>query len=194
VRGKYSPTGEVTRDEGAARRGVKDAGTERSDGEDIIDGLHSRLPLDEAGAHHAVGGESDVGLRGVAECVGAQVGEDGAGGDVGEGVDDVPWSDGERLVDAVSARGKDDLANSLFDPLDFLVHGIVAGHAVVHRMQLVGFDGKLATIEGNHEFSEVLAILPGLNDRSVTIDDDRLVQLGMAVGADDNINARHGLG
>ena len=61
-------------------------------------------------------------------------------------------------------------------------------------MQLVGLDRELAAVERDDEFAEVLAILAGLHHGGAAIDDDRLVQFGVAVGADDHVNARHGLG
>jgi hypothetical protein len=39
--------------------------------------------------------------------------------------------------------------------------------------------------------AEVFAILSGLDDGRAAVDDDRLAQFGMAVGADDHVDAGH---
>ena len=61
-------------------------------------------------------------------------------------------------------------------------------------IELVGLDRQLAAVQGDHQFAEVFAILPGLDHGRAAVDDDRLVQFGVAVGADDHVDARHGLG
>ena len=55
----------------------------------------------------------------------------------------------------------------------------------------VGLDRQLAAVQRDHQFAEVLAVLPGLHHRRAAIDDDRLVQFGVAVGADDHVDAGH---
>ena len=61
-------------------------------------------------------------------------------------------------------------------------------------IELVGIDRQLAAIQADHQFAEVFAILPGLDHGCAAIDDDRLAQFGVAVGADHHVDARHGLG
>src|SRR5689334_23312599 len=62
--------GEVGSHQRTAGRHVHDAGTEGRYRKHVVNGLHSRLPASEPGAHHAVGSDCDVGLRGIPEGVG----------------------------------------------------------------------------------------------------------------------------
>ena len=124
---------EVAGHEGAAGRRVDDAGAERRHGEHVVDRLHAGLPTLQAGAHHSVGGESDVGLRRLSEGVGDEVGEERAGGDVGERVGQVPRRDRQRLIDAVAARREHDPGDRLLEGVDLAGDGSVAGNGVVDR-------------------------------------------------------------
>ena len=133
-------------------------------------------------------------LRGVSEGIGAEIGEDGAGGDVGESVGNVPRRHRQRLIDAVAARREHDLGDGLLELADFVADGPIAGNGVVDRVELVGFNRQLVAIQGDHQFAEVFAILPGLDHGRAAVDDDRLVQFGVAVAADDHVDARHGHG
>ena len=129
--------GEVARHERAAGRRIHHAGAERRHGEHVVDGLHTRLPAGEAGAHHSVGGEADVRFRGVSEGVGAEVGEECAGSDVGERVGNVPRRHRQRLIDAVTARREHDLGDGLLELVDLVGDGPVAGNGVVDRDEAV---------------------------------------------------------
>ena len=141
-----------------------------------------------------VGGEADVRFRGVSEGVGAEVGEERAGGDVGERVGQVPRRHRQRLIDAVAARREHGLGDRLLELVDLVGDGPVAGNGVVDRVEPVGLDRQLAAVQRDHQFAEVLAFLPGLDHGRAAVDDDRLLQLGVAVAADHHVDARHGLG
>ena len=123
-----------------------------------------------------------------------EVGEEGAGGDVGEGVGQVLRRHRQRLIDAVTARCEHGPGDRLLELVDLVGNGPVAGNGVVDRVEPVGLDRQLAAVQGDHQFAEVLAFLPGLDHGRAAVDDDRLVQLGVAVAADHDVDARHGLG
>ena len=61
-------------------------------------------------------------------------------------------------------------------------------------MRRYELDRQLAAVQRDHQFAEVLSILPGLDHGCASVDDDRLVQFGVAVAADDDVDARHGHG
>ena len=53
---------------------------------------------------------------------------------------------------------------------------------------------SLLAVQRDHQFAEIAALLPGLDHRRAAVDDDRLLQLGVAVAADHHVDARHVLG
>ena len=76
-----------------------------------------------------------------------EVGEEGAGGDVGERVGQVPRRHGQRLIDAVTARGEHGPGDSLLELVDLVGDGPVAGNGVVDRVEPVGLDRQLAAVQ-----------------------------------------------
>ena len=128
------------------------------------------------------------------KAVGDEIGEERAGGDVGERVGDIPRRHRQWLIDAVTARREYNLGDILFELVDLVGNGPVAGYGVVDRVEPVGLDRQLVAVHRDHQFAEVLSVLSGLDHGRASVDDDRLVQLGVAVAADDNVDARHGLG
>ena len=114
-------------------------------------------------------------MGGASVGVGAEVGEERAGGNVGERVGQVTRCDGERLIDTVTARREHGPVDRLLELVDLVADGPVAGNTVVNRMEPVGLDLQLVAIQRDHQLAEVLAFLPGLDHGRAAVDDDRLL-------------------
>ena len=112
---------------------ITDTSAKRRYDEDIIDGLHTSLPLLQAGAHRSIDRTADVRFGGLSEHVGTEVGEDRAGGNIGVGVGQILRGDCQRLIDTVASGGKDSRGDPLLQFVDLGGNGPVSGNAVVDR-------------------------------------------------------------
>ena len=185
---------EVAGHQGATRSGIHHTGAKGRHAEHIVDRQHTRLSSHEGRAHHAVGGKADVRFRGISEGIGAKIGEDSAGRDVGKGVGKILRRHRQRLIDAVTARCEHGRGDRFLELIDLVRNGAVAGNAVVDRIESIGLDLQLVAVQGDHQLAKIPAFQSGLDHRRAVVDDDRFLEFGMAVGADDDIDARHGLG
>ncbi len=60
-------------------------------------------------------------------------------------------------------------------------------------MELVGLHRQLTAVHSDHQFAQVLSILAGLHHGGAAVDDSRFLQRSMAVAANDDVDAGHGL-
>ncbi len=97
------------------------------------------------------------------------------------------------MIDAVTARGKQRLGDHRFELFDFAGNGRVARNGVVNRCERVRLDTQRAAIEADHQFAQIASIHAGLHDGRAAVDDDGLVQFGVSVSANHDVNAGNGL-
>ena len=111
---------QIPRHQRAAGCHVEHTRPGRGDGKDVIDGLHACIAPGQTVAHQPVGGQCDLGPRGLAECVGAEVREDRAGRKVGGCVRQVPFDPRQWLINGKPAWGENHLGHAFLEPLDDL--------------------------------------------------------------------------
>ena len=153
--------------------------------------MHARIAPGQTVAHQPVGGHCDLGPRGLAECVGAEVREDRAGRKVGGCVRQVLFDPRQRLINGKPARGENHLGHAFLESLDDLGNRGIPRNGVVDRMGLTSIDGERIAVDRYRQFAKVSAVVTGLHDRRTPIGHDRAGQHRMTVSADDNVYPGH---